>query len=166
MRDDIDTVIEALEYAEMWVKQMREGVDKWSNGSCGLDARCQNMEVWIRTDVAKALAAAQCIKDRFNSEPILNSIEPIKVMTADELVEALLSTGIDGITGLQLKRVAQAFTTAQRLKVANRGNERLAMIIQFVHDRMINVHGENENVDYLHGLRDAINVLRSSAFTS
>ena len=38
-------------------------------------------------------------------------------------------------------------------------NERLVKIAQFIHDRMIHVHGENKNVDYLHGMRDVIKYL-------
>lgn len=38
-------------------------------------------------------------------------------------------------------------------------NERLVKIAQFIHDRMIHVHGENENVDYLHAMRDVIEFL-------
>lgn len=29
-------------------------------------------------------------------------------------------------------------------------------ILQFIHDRLLNVHGENENVDYMHSLRAVI----------
>lgn len=35
-------------------------------------------------------------------------------------------------------------------------DERDVKLLQFIHDRMIHVHGENENVDYLHGLRRVI----------
>lgn len=51
----IKPLIDAMEDAELWVAQMREGVDKWSNGGCGLDARCENMEAWVRRDVKPAL---------------------------------------------------------------------------------------------------------------
>jgi len=41
-----DKIKDILEDGLLWIKEMREGVNKWSEGHCGLDSRMQNLEEW------------------------------------------------------------------------------------------------------------------------
>lgn len=48
----------------------------------------------------------------------------------------------------------------KELKLFPRG--RNSIHIQWIHDRIVNVYGENENVDFLHRLRDIISEMKQS----
>lgn len=64
-----------------------------------------------------------------------------------------------------VERHWQAYLPAKQSEIPY-NNERLVKIAQFIHDRMIHVHGENENVDYLHGMRDVIKYLATPVTVS
>lgn len=65
LTDIVKTQHEALEHGCLWVKEMREGVNKWAGSieMCGVQARQENLDSWANKTRGLLALSAPIVKE-------------------------------------------------------------------------------------------------------